>query len=366
MTGKIAKIVCLLLFAAFLMTAGLALARRPGPGEVATHRCQQTVYLLHQALERLSQTQIELLTGKKKGVQPVSARVLKFLMDCDPEVETNELFDLVMELEAGVSNCHYYIVFNFEQPFKDEVFVACDNKHAFYRNVELERDSQTSPRGLFKALCQKFDTLDAYEVYAEEFLEETDAEQQRKKVALSRNNGFIAVLASYWWLLPILGLLDFIFVDLSCLKTAGEGTKLYCLGLYMTCVMVFLSFVTIYYTNTPVPDFRDFGHLPDGSYPKELHRLSDVILYTSFGWWGISILTVAMAGNERGLRLLALSFVVFGPMAFALSEQPFGGTEKLAYPILGAVLALINAFYIRSWSPKAAAEQPESSEHDYN
>lgn len=360
MTGRCRLIGICLVIAAFVMTATALMARRPGPGEVATRRCQDTLSMLHGAFEKLSQTQIETLTGRPDGVQPVDARVLNFLMACDPDPDNNELFDLVLDMESGVSKCSYYLIFNFAKPFDDNTFAVCDNSHGFQRDLRLNFEATAGPRSRFKDLCDKFEVAGFYATYAAEFAEETE-EGKKFKAALANKNDFLELLTKYWWVLLVIAFFDFYFSDLKYIRHKGEGLKFYCFGLYLVCMVAILSYSTIYYTGTPVPDLRDFGHLPAGTYPRELHTLSDVILFTSFGWWLFSIVTTGISGFERSHKLLALLYVVLGPLTFALSESPFGGIQKLAFPIFGSVMALIDVFVIRSMAPEKSEDRSEGS-----
>ena len=264
MTGRCRLIGICLVIVAFVMTAAALMASRPGPGEVATRRCQDTLSMLHDAFEKLSQTQIETLSGRPKGVQPVDARVLNFLMACDPDSDNNELFDLVLEMESGVSKCSYYLIFNFEKPFNDNPFAVCDNSHGFQRDLRLDIEATAGPRRRFQDLCNKFEIAEFYDTYAAEFAEETE-EGKKFKAALAKKSDFLHLLTKYWWVLLVIAFFDFYFSDLKYIRHKGEGLKFYCFGLYLVCMVAVLSYSTIYYTGTPVPDLRDFGNLPTGS-----------------------------------------------------------------------------------------------------
>ena len=360
MTGRFRTTGIFLFIAALVLQGAALMARRPGADEVARQRCRETLARLHYTFENLSQTQIETLTGRPKGVQPVDARVLNFLMTCDSDPENNDLYDVVTDMETGFSKCSYYLIFNFERPFNDNAFAICDNSHGFQRNLRLDISGTAGPREHFKYLCDKFDVAVFYDTFAAEFAAETE-DDKKLKAALTKRSAILDLLAKYWWALLVVAFFDFYFGDLKYIRHKREGLKFYCFGLYMASMVAILSYSTIYYTNTPVPDLRDFGRLPSGTYPPELHTLSDVILFTSSGWWLFSVLTTGVAGFERGHKLLAMIYVVFGPLTFALSEKPFGGIEKLAFPIFGSVMALIDVFVVRRMAPEKPSPSPEES-----
>lgn len=359
MKARSVRIIATALLMTVFLIAGQIQARIPQSEKAAAYECRGVTRMVYKSLFMLSQEHVQVLLGAPKGIQPVTRQLLDKLLSLDPNSFNKAVYEQVMELEAGVSKCRYYIIFNFVKPFKKESFVVCDTKHAYYGDVDLENAPTTSPKGLFKSLCEKYDVLEGYELYADDFIEETHAEQLRKKYASSRSSVSMKFLATYWLLLPLLALFEFVFCTVKHLSSAGEGVKFYCLGLFISSTILVLSCVPLYYFNTPLPDSSAFILIPDGSYPKEIHKLTDVILYVSFGWWGISILTVLMAGKEQGLRMLALAYVVFGPIALSLSESPFGGNKE-ALPMLGMILIVVNVFYIKSWVSEPVSDQAQN------
>ncbi len=339
----------------FLLVGLTASATRPGADEVARHRCNSVVWELFQNIERLSAAQFEEMMGRRSGVQPIDHRVLSYLLAHDPDSEGNDLYDLIMEVEKGYSHCHYYCVFNMDQtassPYLNFSFATLDNVHGFQRDFRDNRYMSMGPRQLFKEICRVCGTEQEYEKYAADFQDETEEGRKLKK-AQERNSPYMAGLAKYWQAILFLMVLDFFFIDMRYLKGQKEGLKLYCFGLHLVSSMLVLSFITIHYTGTPIPDLKSFSHLVRGAYPEELHFLSDVILTTSFAWWGISILATFIAGEEKGLAYLAALYVIVAPLGLAMSESLFiGGMEKLALPIFGLAIMLINALYVKSKAP---------------
>ncbi len=362
--NRIQRIVVLV--AVFFLTALVANATRPGADEVAKNRCLTVMWELYRSFEKLSPAQFEEMTGRRSGVQPVDHRVLQYLMAHDPQKEENELYDLVMEVEAGYSHCHYYCVFNLDRLATDTVvdhsFVILDTTHGFQRDFRDDKRSEnSSPRAMFQNFCSIFNAGHEYEKYAAEFSEESEYSRKLKK-AKARENPYMSGLARFWPALLVFMILDFVFIDMRYLKGQKEGLKMYCFGLHLASFIIVMSFVTLHYTGTPIPDLKSFSHLVNGAYPQELHFLSDVILFTSFGWWGISILAIFIAGEERGLSYLATFYVLFAPLTLAMSESPFRGSD--AFPLFGFLAMLLNALYVKSKAPKPDIE-PEQEPDSY-
>jgi hypothetical protein len=338
-------------FLAILIIACLAPAlelgaSRPAPSEVAKNKSQNAVYYLGKSIESLSTEQLAEFFDRRKGVKLIDGRILKLLMDRDAEVEQNRLYDDIMALETGDHSCRFYCIFNIDMKNSDSQFFLLDTRHGHFYGSRDDQFYNLAPRDLFKKLCTLTGNDEFYEQYSTEFLNET-AEQKKEKATSARNSPFMVFLAKYWFLLVLFSLGDFIFIDFSYMKTEKWPVKLYGLGLHLVCTIICLSIVTIHYTNTPIPGFRSFSHLASGCYPRELYTLSDVILVSSFSWWAISISATFLAPKFKCSPVIPLLYVVSAPMALAMSESPFKGTQSVAFPLCGLLMMFINAIYIK-------------------
>ena len=334
----------LLVAAVLLVVAGEA--SRPSASDVAVHRCQNVMRRLGQTLETLNSAQMFAMTGRRHGVQLVDGRVLRYLMQHDDNAINNPLYDEIMEVEKGVSQCRYYFFFDLDRQIFERNFMLLDNRHGFIYEYRDDKFSAHGPRSTFFELCNLYETRAAYDEFSEDFLEETEA-TKKFKLAQARDVGIVALLARYWYLILIFGFIDFVFVDLSYMKGEHFMVKLYGLGLHLVGIMVGLSIVLIHYTGTPVPGLRDFSHLPSGSYPHGIHFLGDVVLAASFSWWAISLVAVGVAEKFSCSSFVPLVYSLAGPITLAMSESPFGGTQRIAFPVFGLVVILINAIYIK-------------------
>lgn len=334
------------LVAACLLNTFEVGASRPSASEVARRRSSGVIFTLGRTIESLSTKQMAEIIDVRKGVKLIDGQVLKHLMNLDTGSESNQLYDDVMKMETGEYQCHYYCILNLDMKNLDSEFFLLDTRYGHLYGSRDEKFSNLGPRSLFKELCILTGNDELYEKYAAEFIEETE-NQKKQKATSARDSVYMAILTKYWLWLVIFSFLDFIFIDFSYMKKEKWPVKLYGLGLHLVCTVICLSIVTIHYTNTPIPDLRNFSHLASGSYPTKLHFMSDIILLSSFSWWAISIAATFMAPRYKCSPAIPLLYVVSTPLALAMSESPFGGSQTIAFPVCGLVIMLINAIYIR-------------------
>ncbi|PKL46406.1 MAG: hypothetical protein CVV42_16595 [Candidatus Riflebacteria bacterium HGW-Riflebacteria-2] len=334
------------LVAACLLNTLELFAARPSGSEVARKISSTVVFRLAGKLQMLSTEQMAEILDRRKGVQIIDGRILKRLMEWDTKSESDELYDDIMRMESGNYPSHCYCIFNKDMENLDNEFFLMDTRHGHLSGLTGNSFSDVGPRSLFKELCTLTGNDEFYEKYASEFIEETET-QKKQKATSARNSPFMEMLAKYGLWLLLLNFLDFIFFDLSYMKNEKWPVKLYGLGMQLVCTVVFLSIVTIHYTNTPIPGMRSFSHLASGFYPSEVHVLSDVILITSFSWWFISIAAIYLAPRYKCSPAIPMLYVVFMPMALAMSESPFGGSQIFAFPLCGMILLTINYIYIQ-------------------
>lgn len=332
--------------AACLLNAFELGASRPSQSEVAKYRSLDVLFTLGRAFDSLSNKQMEEILGGRKGVKLIDGRILKHLMELDAAYEQNKLYDDVMKMEAGDYKCHYYCVFNLDMKSPESEFLLQDTRYGYNYGTRDEKLSKMGPRSLFKELCTITENDELYEKYAAEFNEDGET-QIKQKAARSRDSAFMEILTKYWLWLVVFSFFDFIFIDFGYMKGEKWAVKLYGLGSHLVCTVICLSIVTIHYTYAPIPDFRRFSLLARGSYPTDLHFLSDVILIASFGWWAISIAATFLASKYKCSPAIPLLYVVSTPLALAMSESPFGGSQTIAFPLCGLFIMLINAIYIK-------------------
>ncbi|MBU1108465.1 MAG: hypothetical protein KKB51_17450 [Candidatus Riflebacteria bacterium] len=332
-----------LVAACLLNTLELFAARPSGP-EVARQISSSVFFHLASDMRMLSTEQLAQILDRRKGLQLIDGRILKLLMEWDAKSESNTLYDDIMIMESGNYPSHCYCIFNKDKENLDSEFFLLDTRHGLVYGINDDQFSSLGPRGVFKELCTLTGNDEFYEKYASEFIEETET-QKKQKATSARNSPFMEMLAKYGLWLLLLSFLDFIFFDLSYMKNEKWPVKLYGLGMQLVCTVVFLSIVTIHYTNTPIPGMRSFSHLVSGFYPSEVPVLSDVILITSFSWWFISIAAIYLAPRYKCSPAIPMLYVVFMPMALAMSESPFGGSQVFAFPLCGMILLTINYIY---------------------
>jgi len=322
------------------------------------------MWRLGRALEALGPAQMVEMSGRRHGVQLVDGRVLRYLMQHDDDVANNPLYDEIMEVEKGFSQCRYYFFFDLDRRVLERTFLLLDNRHGYVFDDRGDKFSNFGPRSTFFELCSLYETRSAYDEFSDDFLEETEA-TKKFKLAQKRDVGLVALLARYWYLVLLFGFIDFVFVDLGYMKGEHFMVKIYGLGLHLVGIMVGLSVVLIHYTGTPVPGLRDFSHLPSGSYPHGIHFLGDVVLAASFSWWAISIVAVGVAEKFNCSAFVPLVYSLAGPITLAMSESPSGGTQRIAFPVFGLVVILINAIYIKLKYQKkdsGNADAPDSAQ----
>ncbi len=319
-------------------------ASRPSASDVARRKCLEKLFELGRTLDHLTPAQMVELTGRRKGVQPVVGNVLSLLVQHKPELAS--YFNQPALSEDANQLCRYYLIFNLDRPVFERTFVLLDNQHGFKYDIRDEKFDNLGPQSLFREFCTLFDAAEASEEFSKDFLEETEY-QKKFRLAKARDTGWIAIIARYWFLFVVFGFLDFYFIDLGYMKDERDPVKMYGLGLHLVCIIIALSIVPIHYTGNPVPGLRDFSHLPFGSYPQGLHFLVDVILVSSFSWWAASLVAVFSAWKFNCSTFVPLIYLLVAPMTLAMSESPFGGTQRIAFPVFGLLLMLVNAIYIK-------------------
>jgi hypothetical protein len=328
----------------FFLSGAELNATRPSPSEIAEHRCPSVLFSLGQAIDHLTQEQMVNMTGKRKGVFLVDGKILSFLMKHDEHASTNRMYENIMFMETSASQCHYYCVFNLDSPVDGNYMFLFDTKHGFNYNSARTGTVSSKPRERFKEVCAKFKLENACEKFAGEFAEETE-KTKKLKTAKAKDDPFINALVRYWYVVLLLVIVEFFLTDMRFLKNHKWQLQLYLLGLNLACVIGVLSITTIFYTGTPLPGWRSFSHLIKGSYPAELHFISDLILFSSFAWWVISLIAVFFGGKFQLSPIIPLLYLVLAPLSLAMSESPFGGFQKMAFPFAMVAIALFSSIY---------------------
>lgn len=340
------KLACTALLIVLCLFATLVvLASRPSRSEVFRGMASNALMTLGNVIDYLTPEAKLAMADTRLGVKLVDGKMLQYLLEHDAGAAKNEVYDKIMKLELGEPPCRFYYVFNFDAKDRVHSFCLIDTTYGYICNDELKPE-EIGPRERFKKVCNLFGVDKEYEMYSCEFLEETPG-QKSLKTAKAKNFWPLELFARYWWVFMLLVFFDFFYSDLKLMKDARTPIKMYALGLQLVCGVLCLAYATVFYTNTPVPDMRDFGRLVKGSYPQELSIVSDIILIASFAWWPISIVAVFLVSRCNWSPLIPLLYVIGGPLTFAMSESPFGGSEKLALPIFGNVIMLINTVYIK-------------------
>ncbi|MBU1109946.1 MAG: hypothetical protein KKB51_24910 [Candidatus Riflebacteria bacterium] len=332
-----------------LLISIVAKASRPSPRETAANRCSQTMSDLEDIFTGPFSERMVEMTGMRSGVIMIDGKVLKYLMEHDTDALRRKIYDQVAAMETGFSKCRYYCIFNLDRQVMNSSFVLVDTKHGYHGypyGIMDKKLNNFGPRSLFKELCTLFGTDEFYDRYSSDFLEETE-DKKNLKTASTRDVGLPAFLARYWFVIVLLFFLDFYFIDLSYMESERVQVKDYAMGLHLVCSIMSISYVLIHYTGTPFPDVKTFLHLTKGAYPQELHFLADVTITSTFVWWPISIIAVWFAGRFNCSPVIPLLYVIAAPLALAISENPFGGIYKLAFPVCGVSIMLINAVYIK-------------------
>ncbi len=320
-------------------------ATRPSMGEVAQSRCHKVMDKLEEAFATLTSQQIAEMMKMPRGVRMIDGHVLRYLIQRDPKADQNELYDIIMQMETGVSQCRYFCIFNPNNNSNKESYVLLDTSHG---HNSLADYSNLSPRNKFKKFCELFEVDEYYAEQAKFFLAETEKEKKLNK-AKKRDIIFIRLFAQYWYVFVLLGILEFLLTDGRKLRKEALPVKLYALGLIVTCSLIGLSFATNHYTGTPLPSLRNYSNLVPGSYPNEIHLIGDIITFTSFAWWFVSIAFVFFASRYQYSILIPLAFVVGAPMSLALSEIPFGGMLSLAFPAFGILMLVVYNIYMKKF-----------------
>lgn len=336
----------IMIITAFFMAAVTAHALKPTESETAEHRCQSLVVELGQRLEELGDAELESLAGARRGLLPIDGRVLARLMKRDPSSRDEALYDQIPRMEAGISHCRYLCVFNLDRPKGESRLFLLDTSHGVHYDALRTRFDTPSPRGLFRQVCGLMGTPEAYETASSTFLAETEREIKRT-LARARDTGVIWYLARFWYLLLLAGFLDFWLFDLGAMKGEWPAVKLYLLGLYLTGIAISLSIVMIQFTGVPLPDVRSYILAGPDACPDEIHLLGDVIQTLAFAWWPVSAVAVFLAGRYGSSPLIPLAYVIAAPVGLAMSESPFGGTQKVAFPVVGIALVFFYGIYIK-------------------
>lgn len=335
-----------MILAGFFLTAAVACAMRPTQSETAELNCQNLVWELGHRLEKLGDSELESLAGARRGVLPIDGCVLSQLMMRDPSPQNEALYDRIPRMESGISHCRYLCVFNLDRPRGESRLFLLDTTHGVHYDALRTRFDTPSPRGLFRQVCNLMGTPEAYETASSSFLAETEREKKRT-LARSRDTGIIWYLARFWYLLLVAGFLDFWLFDLGAMKNEWLMVKLYLLGLYLVGIAISLSIVMIHFTGVPLPDVRSYVLAGPGACPREINLLGDVILALSFVWWPVSVLAVFLAQGYGSSPLAPLVYVIAAPVGLAMSESPFGGTQKAAFPVVGIALMFFYGIYVK-------------------
>ncbi|HOY67109.1 MAG TPA: hypothetical protein PLP29_09480 [Candidatus Ozemobacteraceae bacterium] len=336
----------LVILAGFFLAAAAVHALRPTQSETAERRCQDLVWELGRRLEKLGDSELERLAGARRGALPIDAKVLTHLMARDSSPQDETLYDEIPRMEAGISHCRYFCVFNLDLPKDESRLFLLDTSHGVHYDALRTRFDTKSPRVLFRNVCKLMETPEAYETASASFLAETEREKKRT-LARAQDTGIIWYLARFWYLLLLAGVLDFLVFDLGAMKNERTAVKLYLLGLYLAGIAISLSIVMIHFTGVPLPDVRSYILAGPDACPKEIRLLGDVILAISFAWWPVSVVAVFLAGKYGSSPLIPLAYVIAAPMGLAMSESPFGGTQKVAFPVVGIGLVFFYGIYIK-------------------